>query len=286
MIKFGTPAPEANGIDPAASESRGAGACRLGIDVQRGTQLIVDDNLTGRGAGRTGARPGRLHGGRPRPVERQYFVRYSIPTRRREEGQGLSRQAHVLEGRCRESPSNTGSPWRGRPEEPRDCAGSGRRSDKSATGEKILALLKAQPSSRRRTPFASLGSGSEGNGLVVESEGTCVWSTAGSASAIPQRVSRASSRAVVADGNPRTHEHSRSHSAACRHRGAASHSRLATFGTLAVVSSRFEGMTQVYGFDSHDRFAIDTLESRGAVPHDARDRCSTSSATVQAGSAC
>ena len=46
----------------------------------------------------------------------------------------------------------------------------------------------------------------------------------------------------------------------------------ATFGTLAVVAERFEGMTHVYGFDSHDRFAIGALEIAPIpVPHDARE---------------
>ncbi len=46
----------------------------------------------------------------------------------------------------------------------------------------------------------------------------------------------------------------------------------ATFGTLAAVSSRFEGMSHVYGFDSHDTFAIDALEITPVpVPHDARE---------------
>ena len=46
----------------------------------------------------------------------------------------------------------------------------------------------------------------------------------------------------------------------------------ATFGTLTAVSARFEGMTRVYGFDSHDRFAIDALEITPiSVPHDARE---------------
>ena len=46
----------------------------------------------------------------------------------------------------------------------------------------------------------------------------------------------------------------------------------ATFGTLAVVSERFEGMERVYGFDSHERFAIGALEIQPVtVPHDARE---------------
>jgi phosphoribosyl 1,2-cyclic phosphodiesterase len=46
----------------------------------------------------------------------------------------------------------------------------------------------------------------------------------------------------------------------------------ATFGTIAAVAERFEGMARVYGFDSHDPFAIDALEIVPVpVPHDARE---------------
>ena len=121
--------------------------------------------------------------------------------------------------------------------------------------------------------FASLGSGSEGNGLVVESGGTCVLIDCGFG------VRNAAARLVRLGLEPSalaailvTHEHA-------DHIGgvpafAARHGIpvWATFGTLAVVSERFEGMTQVYGFDSHDRFAIDALEIMPfAVPHDARE---------------
>ena len=121
--------------------------------------------------------------------------------------------------------------------------------------------------------FASLGSGSEGNGLVVESGGTCVLIDCGfgvrNAAVRLARLGLAPSSltAILV-----THEHS-------DHIGgvpafAARHGIpvWATFGTLAEVSIRFEGMTQVYGFDSHERFAIDALEIMPIpVPHDARE---------------
>ena len=121
--------------------------------------------------------------------------------------------------------------------------------------------------------FASLGSGSEGNGLVVESGGTrvlidCGFGVRGAATRLGRLgLARSSITAILV-----THEHS-------DHVGgvpafAARHGIpvWATFGTLAAVSERFEGMARVYGFDSHDRFAIDALEIVPVpVPHDARD---------------
>jgi outer membrane protein assembly factor BamC len=74
-----------------------------------------------------------------------YFVRYSNPEAEGlDEGQGLPRQADVLEGQDREARAVPHHRRAGRPEQPRDRAGPGRRADKSANGEKILALLKDQ----------------------------------------------------------------------------------------------------------------------------------------------
>ena len=45
-----------------------------------------------------------------------------------------------------------------------------------------------------------------------------------------------------------------------------------TFGTLEMVGERFAAWTRIYGFDSHDAFAIGDLEVRPfPVPHDARE---------------
>jgi phosphoribosyl 1,2-cyclic phosphodiesterase len=121
--------------------------------------------------------------------------------------------------------------------------------------------------------FASLGSGSEGNGLVVESGGTrvlvdCGFGVRDTATRLGRLGLEPSSLSAILV----THEHS-DHiggvpAFAARHRIPV----WATFGTLAAVSSRFEGMAQVYGFDSHDRFAIDALEIIPVpVPHDARE---------------
>ena len=121
--------------------------------------------------------------------------------------------------------------------------------------------------------FASLGSGSEGNGLVVEADGTVVLIDCGfGLRDTATRLARLGLAPKALTAILVTHEHS-------DHVGgvpafAARHGIpvWATFGTLAVVSERFEGMTQVYGFDSHDAFAIGALEIMPIpVPHDARE---------------
>jgi phosphoribosyl 1,2-cyclic phosphodiesterase len=121
--------------------------------------------------------------------------------------------------------------------------------------------------------FASLGSGSEGNGLVVEAAGTCVLIDCGFG------VRDAATRLLRLGLTPHslaailvTHEHS-DHiggvPAFARKHGIPV---WATFGTLAAVSARFDGMSRIYGFDSHEAFAIGDLEIHPVpVPHDARE---------------
>ena len=121
--------------------------------------------------------------------------------------------------------------------------------------------------------FASLGSGSEGNGLVVEASGSRLMIDCGfgvrDAGRRLGRLGLAPSdlHAIVV-----THEHS-------DHVGgvaalAAKHAIPVwlTFGTLAVVGERFAGLDRVYGFDSHETFSVGALEVRPfPVPHDARE---------------
>ncbi len=121
--------------------------------------------------------------------------------------------------------------------------------------------------------FASIGSGSEGNGLVVESGSTRVMIDCGfgvrDAAMRLQRIGVApeSLTAILV-----THEHS-DHiggvpAFAARHGVAV----WMTFGTRSVASTRFDGIERVYGFDSHDVFVIGDLEVRPfPVPHDARE---------------
>lgn len=121
--------------------------------------------------------------------------------------------------------------------------------------------------------FASLGSGSDGNGLVVEAGATRVLIDCGfgvrdtSARLARLGLEPSSLTAILV-----THEHN-DHiggvpAFAARYRIAV----WATFGTLTVTADRFDGMERVYAFDSHERFAIGDLEVIPmCVPHDARE---------------
>jgi len=121
--------------------------------------------------------------------------------------------------------------------------------------------------------FASLGSGSEGNALVVESDGTRVLIDCGFG--VRETATRLARLGLAPDSIAAilvTHEHS-------DHVGgvpafAARHGIpvWATFGTLSAIAARIGGMEGVYGFDSHDAFAIGALSiAPFPVPHDARE---------------
>jgi len=121
--------------------------------------------------------------------------------------------------------------------------------------------------------FASLGSGSEGNGLVVEAGGSRVMIDCGfGVRDTAARLARIGLAPGDIDAIVVTHEHT-------DHVGgvaafAAKHAIPVwlTFGTMTIVGERFAGMDRVYGFDSHDRFVVGDLEVRPfPVPHDARE---------------
>jgi phosphoribosyl 1,2-cyclic phosphodiesterase len=121
--------------------------------------------------------------------------------------------------------------------------------------------------------FASLGSGSEGNALVVEADGTRVMIDCGFG--LRETGVRLARLGLAPDSIAAilvTHEHS-DHvggvpAFAARHRIPV----WATFGTLSAVAARVGGLAKVFGFDSHDAFAIGALNiAPFPVPHDARE---------------
>ncbi|HVR93181.1 MAG TPA: MBL fold metallo-hydrolase [Casimicrobiaceae bacterium] len=121
--------------------------------------------------------------------------------------------------------------------------------------------------------FACLGSGSEGNGLLVEAGATRVLIDCGFG--IRDTVARLARIGVAPEAVTAiivTHEHS-------DHVGGVAAFAMRyqtpvwlTFGTLSAVAERFAGLPEVYGFDTEDAFAIDDIEVRPfPVPHDARE---------------
>src|SRR6185295_11941672 len=121
--------------------------------------------------------------------------------------------------------------------------------------------------------FASLGSGSEGNALVVEVGDTRVLIDCGFG--VRDTVTRLCRLGIAPESISAilvTHEHA-DHIGGVA--GLATRYRIPvwlTFGTLEMTGDRFARMDHVYGFDSHDSFAIGMLEVRPfPVPHDARD---------------
>jgi phosphoribosyl 1,2-cyclic phosphodiesterase len=121
--------------------------------------------------------------------------------------------------------------------------------------------------------FASLGSGSEGNALLVEAERTRVLIDCGFALRdTVERLERLGVGPESVSAIVVTHEHG-------DHIGGVASFALKfetpiwlTFGTLSVVSERFAELPCVRSFDSHDRFAIDGIEIHPfPVPHDARE---------------
>jgi phosphoribosyl 1,2-cyclic phosphodiesterase len=121
--------------------------------------------------------------------------------------------------------------------------------------------------------FASIGSGSEGNGLIVEAGTTRVLIDCGfGVRDTVQRLARLGVEPESLSAILVTHEHNDHVGGVPAFAARYEIPVWLTFGTLAIVGERFDGMERIYGFDSHDRFAIGEIEVRPfPVPHDARE---------------
>jgi phosphoribosyl 1,2-cyclic phosphodiesterase len=121
--------------------------------------------------------------------------------------------------------------------------------------------------------FACLGSGSEGNGLLVEAGATRVLIDCGFG--IRDTVARLARIGVAPETVTAiivTHEHSDHVGGVAAFAARYQTPVWLTFGTLCAVAERFAGLPKVYGFDTDDAFAIDAIEVRPfPVPHDARE---------------
>src|SRR5438105_8209556 len=121
--------------------------------------------------------------------------------------------------------------------------------------------------------FASIGRGSEGNGLIVEAGTTRVLIDCGfGVRDATTRLARIGVEPESLSAIIVTHEHNDHIGGVAAFATRYETPVWLTFGTLAIVGERFAGMDRIYGFDSHDRFAIGDLEVRPfPVPHDARE---------------
>ena len=121
--------------------------------------------------------------------------------------------------------------------------------------------------------FASIGSGSEGNGLVVESGGTRIMIDCGFG--VRDTIARLARIGVEPESLAAivvTHEHADHIGGVPAFAARYSIPVWLTFGTLEIVAERFYEMERVYAFDSYERLPIGALEVRPfTVPHDARD---------------
>lgn len=120
--------------------------------------------------------------------------------------------------------------------------------------------------------FASLGSGSEGNALVVQANGSTVMIDCGfGLNETLRRCARLGLTAESIDAIVITHEHGDHVGGAPRFARRFNIPVWLTFGTLTATESRWDGCT-LRGFDSHDAFLVGDLEIQPfPVPHDARE---------------
>jgi len=121
--------------------------------------------------------------------------------------------------------------------------------------------------------FASIGSGSEGNGLRVEAGHTRILIDCGFG--VRDTVARLARLGVTPESLTAilvTHEHNDHAGGVPAFAGKYDIPVWLTFGTIFEVGDRFDGIAQIFGFDSHDVFRIGDLEIHPfPVPHDARE---------------
>ena len=121
--------------------------------------------------------------------------------------------------------------------------------------------------------FASIGSGSEGNGLLVEAGTTRILIDCGFG--VRDTVARLARLGVTPESLTAilvTHEHNDHAGGVPAFAGKYDIPVWLTFGTIFEVGDRFDGIAQIFGFDSHDVFRIGDLEIHPfPVPHDARE---------------
>jgi len=121
--------------------------------------------------------------------------------------------------------------------------------------------------------FASIGSGSEGNGLVVEAGSTRIMIDCGfGVRETTARLARLGLAPESITAIVVTHEHADHIGGVPAFAARYDIPVWLTFGTLEMVAERFFEMERVYSFDSHERLPIGDLEVRPfPVPHDARE---------------
>ena len=120
--------------------------------------------------------------------------------------------------------------------------------------------------------FASLGSGSEGNALVVQAGASTIMIDCGfGINETIRRCTRLGLAPESIDAIVITHEHGDHIGGAPKFARRFNTPVWLTFGTLSATESRWDGCT-LRGFDSHDAFLVGDLEVQPfPVPHDARE---------------
>ena len=121
--------------------------------------------------------------------------------------------------------------------------------------------------------FCCLGSGSEGNGLVVESGATRILIDCGfTVAETVLRLARHGIEPETLAAVVVTHEHGDHIGGVPRFAARFGLPVWLTYGTLAAANGRFRDLPGVHAFDGHDPFAIgDIAVTPIPVPHDARE---------------